>query len=516
MVDQNSDQPKKLAVREQALGDSDIYRHQTDIQTIALNLKKLANSFCGSQSNTFIDEFVKAYVHGGTVVNPRSAKRSQHEDIHSGGFLLANRASPRSATMPCDYIFATMPSFPWYTYPKKEALSMSFGEIYSDLYQQAERSGHAFTCRFTRSMLDPICTDPTDGWLPSQYLPSPTTLGDFLKLMGNRVPKASNATSPHVHITSDVQIMELESECLPDILIARLEACFEQSRTPWLESYTSGELPKLGKYPSHHWTCNHADAARCGWVPINPEYAAQVYDDGDHTRTRPDPRLEFEEGDCLVDISSLDETELEASMDEAGEYVPLFAQARRILVRMWFAYEGQSRPGAQQEEWADFKRSMQDLWSTPLLHTVLLLAGMVNCRIPLSAAAWVNKLFIPVYIRHNEDLLSVGLFAKHARQPKQQRKHPFRLLCVGQHLPSPHEKAFGNDLFLVDSETKVPVGLAPDMFHERYSDEASVRVVISLYNGYFTDLGDDKVDIGPRLLSDEPSVPREACVDNVQ
>ena len=241
-----------------------------------------------------------------------------------------------------------------------------------------------------------------------------------------------------------------------------------------------------------------------------------MYDDGDHTRTRTDPRLEFEEGDCLVDISSLNETELEASMDEAGEYVPLFAQARRILVRMWFAYEGQSRPGAQQEEWADFKRSMQDLWSTPLLHTVLLLAGMVNCRIPLSAAAWVNKLFIPVYIRHNEDLLSVGLFAKHARQPKQQRKHPFRLLCVGQHLPSPHEKAFGNDLFLVDSETKVPVGLAPDMFHERYSDEASVRVVISLYNGYFTDLGDDKVDIGPHLLSDEPSVPREACVDNVQ
>jgi hypothetical protein len=43
---------------------------------------------------------------------------------------------------------------------------------------------------------------------------------------------------------------------------------------------------------------------------------------------------------------------------------------------------------------------------------MLLLAAMVNCRVPLSAAAWVNKLFVPVYIRHGEFLISFGLLSK--------------------------------------------------------------------------------------------------------
>ena len=362
-------------------------------------------------------------------------------------------------------------------------------------------------------MLDPACTDPTDGWRPSQYIPSPTTLGDFLKLMGQRVPEASNAFSRHVHITSDVQIKELESECSPDIFIARLEACFKRFRMQWEESYGGGELSKFGHLPDHRWKLDHADAMSCGWLPIDPEDAIRVSDDRSHSWTNIAPGLGFVEDESIADLRSLDQTEQEARMNEASEYVPLFVQARKmILYLMNKEYEMHQMSKAPRADWAYLKQQMQGLSSTPLLCTMLLLAGMVNCRIPLSAAAWVNKLFVPVFIRHHETFVSVGLLAKHARQPKHQRQEPLSLLCVGQHLPPPDEKSFGNELFLVDPETKVPVGLAPDMSSEFHTDEELAKVALSLYSGCCTDLGDNRVAITPCLLSDELSAPRETYI----
>jgi len=49
-----------------------------------------------------------------------------------------------------------------------------------------------------------------------------------------------------------------------------------------------------------------------------------------------------------------------------------------------------------------------------LLHTMLLFGAMVICRIPLSAAAWVNRLFVPVYVKYGspEVPVTIGLLAK--------------------------------------------------------------------------------------------------------
>jgi hypothetical protein len=96
------------------------------------------------------------------VINPKSPLRTEEEDIYTSDFLIVNLASHRSATMPQDYIFATMPQFPWHRYLKK-AIKMSFGEIYMDLYQQAANAGHAFTCQFTQSMLDLEAIDPVEA-----------------------------------------------------------------------------------------------------------------------------------------------------------------------------------------------------------------------------------------------------------------------------------------------------------------------------------------------------------------
>ncbi|RYO07695.1 hypothetical protein AA0121_g11657 [Alternaria tenuissima] len=493
------------AVRAQPTDIFNIYQPEVERTILADALWVLAYSFSGSQGVPAMNEFFKAYVHGGTVVNPRSTQRTQDEDIHTGSFLKINRASHRSATMPRDYIFATMPSFPWYTYPSKEALTMSFGDIYLDLYQQAARSGHAFTCRFTRSMIDATCTDPVSGWLPSQHLPSPTTLGDFLKLVGQRVPENSKVSSQHVHVTSVVHIEEFECEDSPDFVIALLEACLRNFQGQWQESHQGGELSKYGPYPSVNWALDSLDALRCGWLHTDPEHAIRVYENNDQSWIRIGPGLEYEEDDLLLGLRSLDETEQGARTDETNNVASLFVQARKILDNMWCAHDPHYISASQKADWATFKQQMQGSWSKPLLRTVLLLAAMVNCRVPLSAAAWVNKLFVPVYIHHGKFLLSVGLLAKHARQPKHQRQQPDSLLCVGQHLPSSDQTsdqtAFGKDLYLVDAKSKVPVSLVPDLMPDDPTDEKFAKVSCVMYNGFCKYMGNNQVAFAAYPLS---------------
>ncbi|CAN9247401.1 unnamed protein product [Alternaria alternata] len=346
---------------------------------------------------------------------------------------------------------------------------------------------------------------PVSGWLPSQHLPSPTTLGDFLKLVGQRVPENSKVSSQHVHVTSVVHIEEFECEGSPDFVIALLEACLRNFQGQWQESHQGGELSKYGPYPSVNWALDSLDALRCGWLHTDPEHAIRVYENNDQSWIRIGPGLEYEEDDLLLGLRSLDETEQGARTDETNNVASLFVQARKILDNMWCAHDPHYISASQKADWATFKQQMQGSWSKPLLRTVLLLAAMVNCRVPLSAAAWVNKLFVPVYIHHGKFLLSVGLLAKHARQPKHQRQQPDSLLCVGQHLPSSDQTsdqtAFGKDLYLVDAKSKVPVSLVPDLMPDDPTDEKFAKVSCVMYNGFCKYMGNNQVAFAAYPLS---------------
>jgi hypothetical protein len=371
---------------------------------------------------------------------------------------------------------------------------MSSGEIYLDLYSQAARSGHPFTCKFTRSMLDATCTDPIDGWLPSPHLPSPTTLGDILKMIGHRVPESSTANCQHVHITSVVHLEEFECRSSPDYVIAALELSLKAFQTQWQESHVSGAVSKYGNFPSLDWALDNNDALLCGWFPIDPNFAVRVYEDSGVVRIG--PGLAYTEDDVLPDIfRDLDETEKDAREYEAGEYVPLFVQARKDLDHMWCAKDPMQENPGQQSDWESFKKPMRGSWSMPLLRTMLLLAAMINCRVPLSAAAWVNKLFVPVYIHHGSHLMTFGLLAKHARQLPAKRQRPRPFLCVGQHFPSSTPSggnmSFGKDIFLVDPVSKVPVGLVSDLMPDERTDEMYAKVTCVLYNGFCEYLGNN-------------------------
>ena len=379
-----------------------------------------------------------------------------------------------------------MPQFPWYKYPKK-AIKMSFGEIYMDLYQQAANAGHAFTCRFTQSMLDPEATDPVEAWLPSKQQPSPSCLGDFLKLVGHRVPKVSNGTSRHVHLTTEVQVKEFCCHPGPNYVLAVLQASIGSFQQQWGESHRGGELSKFGNFPSSDWTLDHMDAMQHGWLNKDPTWKLHVLQDGDDTIISYGPGLEYAEDDLMQNLFSLDEDDSDGKDIKAND-VSLFKQTRRILDHIWCSEDPIDISGGQKADWPVFRNEMRASWSTPLLRTMLLFAAMVTCRIPLSAAAWVNRLFVPVYVQYGESFMTLGLLAKHARQEEADRRQPRRMYSIGQHLP--HESGatrgsqFGKDHFLVDPSTKVPVGILPDFLPDHRTDEQYAKTTSILYTGF--------------------------------
>lgn len=417
------------------------------------------------------------------MINPKSPLRTEEEDIYTSDFLRVNLASHRSATMPRDYIFATMPQFPWYRYPKK-AIKMSFGEIYIDLYQQAANAGHAFTCQFTRSMLDPEAIDPVEAWLPSKHQPNPSCLGDFLKLVGHRVSEVSNGTSRHVHLTTVVKVKEFCCHPGSNRVLAALETSMGLFQQQWRESHRGGELSKFGNFPSTGWTLDYLDAIRCGWLNKDPQWKLHVLEDEDGTVMRYGPGLEYAEDDFLQNLYSLDEDDAKGK-DIKSDYVSLFEQTRRILDHMWCSEDPLQINKAQRSDWREFRNDMRAAWSTPLVRTMLLFAAMVICRIPLSAAGWVNRLFVPVYIQYGESLMTLGLLAKHARQEEAVRDQPRRMYSVGQHLPgeigATRGSQFGKDHFLVDPSTKVPVGILPDFLPDDRTDEHWAKITSVLY-----------------------------------
>lgn len=446
----------------------------------------LAYSFMGTKGRDGVSEFLKAYVHGGTVTNPNHRLRTSQEDIHSGDFLQVNLASHRSATEPRDYIFATMPQFPWYHYPKT-AESMSFGQIYMDLYQQAANSGHAFTCRFTQSMLDPKMTDPVKAWLPSAHQPRPSCLGDFLKLLGHRTDETSNGTAKTVHLTSIVQVKEYCCYPSSNWVLAILESSMGLFKQQWVESHRGGELSKFGNFPSTDWSLHRIDALRCGWEHDDPEWKMRVFQDGDDTVMSYGPGLEYTENDALLSLQTLDDMDLESKQTPSG-HVSLFEQSRRILDHLWCAEDPTQVNEGQKSDWAAFKDEMRCGWTTPLLRTMLLMGAMVICRLPLSAAPWVNRLFVPVYVQYGDSLMTLGLLSRSHRQRGSRRMETKKMFSVGQHLPSASgatgKRPFGKDHFLVDPSTKVPVGILPDFLPDKRTDEEYAKITSILYHGF--------------------------------
>jgi hypothetical protein len=415
------------------------------------------------------------------------------EDIFDGNLRAFHLTSPRVSTKHRDYVLATMPQFPWYNVPIN-AKKMSFGELYQDLHIQASNSGHGFASKILTSMTDAAAKDhPERAWLPSLKMPEPQCLGDFLKLMGMS-ESVVDEKSP-LHVTTRVAVREWIKGESPDTALEAISNTMTLCSHYFDESHRAGELSKYGNFPQLSWDLDDADAMYFGWVRKGDRNAVRIFEDGGNMHVvrgggwdyheQPDPLYE-----TLDEGSSEPAHPQGPSKPERSE--PLLEYARKVLDHMWSAH-GDSNEG-QRSDWETFKREMRAAWPEPLIRALMLLAGLVGCGLGLSAAAWANRYFVPVYVATGKTVV-VGLMARHVRSNPQERKEPRQFWSVGRHHPSTPGKK-GKDILLVDPETLLAVGLLPNFLPEvPVSDEVYARAMAVLYHGLAQVLPDNTVKI---------------------
>ena len=432
-----------------------------------------------------IEDFKKAYVHGKTITRLKSKRRTAAEDIYTGSFVAVNLVSRRVASEPRDYIYATMRHFPWYKYPAN-AENMAFGELFTDLYNQAAENRHTFAPKITASMIQPSATDTSNAWLPSQQQPEPQCLGDFLKLLGQRLATGTLNNVSCFHTTTTVRVLASHEDVYldPFPMIQSAMIFFEDT---WRESHIGGELSKYGCYPKSSWEMDVTDAASLGWWPDvekskGPHF--RLIEDGDQTFLAEGPSIEFKT--LPAESPGLESTFPSSMVDHDVDYVPILEHSRSILDAAWYALSPRFPKPHYKTGFKKFQRKMKSRRSKQLLHTLALLTAMVNCRIGLSAARWVRKHFLPALIRYDKDNVVLGLLAKRACPST---KHSKLMMSVGRHLQGP---SLGKDLVLVDlAAPSAPVGIIPNFHYGDETEEEGKKRMRVLYRGLgvFDDAG---------------------------
>jgi hypothetical protein len=368
----------------------DVYAERTATLWATDSLYALAQAFNppnirGSSPISGLEDFMQAYLFSGTITREKPAPRGLDEDIYSGHFREMQLYSNRSATEPRDYIFATMPQFPWYHYPA-DAEVMSFNAIFEDFYQQAKRAGHAFACRITRSMIESAQYRTAEqAWYPSGQQPEPETLGDFFKLLGQRIHIAED--NSNYHLTTIVKLAEVKVKDIAGTL-GLLDSAMRFSSRKWHQCHKGGELANYGSWPE-------VESSRLGMARVHLEMCEEEA-----------PSLERE-----AEMSRL---RAEIAEEEAREpHYDLLEEARKTLDIIWATIDPYIQDAGMQSDGYYIKQKLKRYYHPKLMEFLVLLTAMVSCQVPLSAAIWARKYFIPVRVDYKKFHV-IGLLAKHA------------------------------------------------------------------------------------------------------
>jgi hypothetical protein len=335
---------------------------------------------------------------------------------------------------------------------------MSFNAIFQDFCQQSTRAGHPFACRITRSMTNPTeCGTPEAAWLPSNEQPEPKYLGDFLKLLGQKI--VSGSSTGVIHLCSIVVVGSLPTSLNFSHTMAAVESAMNFSPRVWGESHRGGELSRYGSWPMDV-TSDESFLRLALDFEKNPR--ADSNDSPEETAAR------------IADL----EKQLDDKRQARADISWLRKQAIRILDLKWCAVDRVQISKPHQSDWMSWKRDLPEHWSLELQQIVLLYAAMVSCQVPLSAADWASEHFLPVLVKFKTQVV-LGLLSKYAAIEKFKSDSRAGMICVGRH---PAEGPLGKDLVLADGATKMPVGLVPDFLALLRTDEEFVDRVTELYS----------------------------------
>lgn len=226
-----------------------------------------------------------------------------------------------------------------------------------------------------------------EAWLPSPDQPEPTNLGEFLQLLGQSFGKRRSVSD--YHLTTSIRIKEVINEEL-DTALLLIENGMEFSEEVWTGEGRGGKLSKYGLWP-------------------------RIWKEAEYVHAIAQLRNHAEADNSLLSILLMIAS-LQAQLVEEREFrkqEEILLEARRIFCLMWF----ESKEAGVDKGWIKGRRTLNGNCSELLCQTLLLLASMICCHVPLSAAAWVHERFIPVRVDYQGQEPLLGLLSKHAATP---------------------------------------------------------------------------------------------------
>lgn len=321
----------------------------------------------GSVENNCIYNFTVAFIEDGIISRP-----AEGDPVDFRIIFEEHEWSPRRTSKPRDFILAIMSTYKWHRAPQNSK-TMKFGELYIDCVRQVSQHGIFFTplfC-FAPGNLGQIIFRP----LPTAEIPPPVYFGDFIKLL------SVESFSPVVHPDPEKNLASIISKSVD---AQRVIGAINELETKSL-------VQQCMLFDTTLWS------DFCKSTLKNPAWEEC------HWYEQPSKQ------DWAIGFENL-----------------------TVLDVLYLLYV--SSPAISQTPEVDLTPEVYELvksvrLSRKCMDSLLYLASIISCRVPVSSFVWIMQYFIPVKIEFTGQPL-LALAPKHLAARCFEGQGEFTIVCL--------------------------------------------------------------------------------------
>ena len=396
--------------------------------------------------------FLKAYINNGFVAR-RACQESRHRVRGLTNDFAIHLNSLRITSKPRDFILAILPQYGWYRAPPN-VKRLTFGELWIDCVQQAEKHGFKFFPTVTKGLTGVTIRDSDDSRSPSPEIPLPQNLGDFIKLFGSH--EESLEPRGWGKFIADVNISRAENGKMTEtIRLVKESMMFSQSE----------------------WKLAHrGDLSLHGMDPVQQSETMMRMEAVEHRKDFIHQMSACERQMFLAAKSQVEKQYHRQTRDPRFQEI----EGMKILNLMWTGLFEDDVPASH--DWLNFEKSLIEDDPDGYQDTILRLTALISCGYGTSAFAWSKAAnLIPAKTRLADFeiliLVSGSLFLERESKNDAGNQESNQLFCAQQGAG----RVSGRDLVLVSRATQQVIGKFPD-FSQRTSDvETNINRMRQIY-----------------------------------
>jgi hypothetical protein len=423
--------------------DFGVSRVTSSLLNIVASLDALGSCWYrkGRSDNTITDEtmgeFARAFMAcDGPVSRPAGHAMPEHPSSSDNLWYQMNMNSIRATGKPRDFVLAVMVQYSWYHVPA-QAGSMTFSELFLDCHRQAHEAGFGFNSKLLE-MTDIPQEAGGSRWVPSEDIPTPTCLGDFVKLIRPPSPASSPSKVAVVGNTFDRRKLLMPSNMM--LVLQVIQTAMKFSPRIWSLAHQGGELSKYGS-----------------WRSDFESIRSQRNDGGDGASNS----AAAAEQDILVQKRAS-----ERLLEEVSSY----------LDAQWTALGLYQQDSEASGDWTNTYLPYLVHFDPPeYKQTLFFLAAMLSCGIPLSAFDWARERLYAIVIAFPEQPVLALILRSVIDSGNLQNFH------VVEQRQESHLTGTGLLLASIDGS---PIGYVPD-FDAVDEDEVFLQHMYLLYKDLY-------------------------------